>query len=339
MRGCAPRPAGDLRGAVVGQLDPEQRGGPGQHELQLGRLVELHLPDEAEPVAQRPGEQPGPRRRPDQGERVDLERDRGRTGPLADDDVDPEVLHRHVQQFLGGPGDAVDLVDEEDVAVREVRQHRGEVAGALDRRTAGDLHRRAELRADDQREAGLAQPGRAGEQHVVRRPAAPLGSFEHEVELAGDLGLPDEVVQRVRAQRRLDDALLVTRLRRHRPLLADVPVDLGGHRPVERVAHDLPSSWSARRSRTATSTDPVAVICSSATGPSWTTAPSASLMFQPRPTRADDELVAPRRDRRDRRAGRGPARRARCPTSSSRAGRAARAPAARRPSCRCRAPA
>ena len=77
----------------------------------------------------------------------------------------------------------------------------------------------AQLGADDQGEAGLAEPGRAGQQDVVRRPAAPLGALEHEVELAGHLGLADELAQRVRAQRRLDDALLVTGLRRDGPVL------------------------------------------------------------------------------------------------------------------------
>ena len=52
-------------------------------------------------------------------------------GPLADDDVDAEVLHREVEHLLGGPGDAVDLVDEQHVAGHEVGQHRGEVARAL----------------------------------------------------------------------------------------------------------------------------------------------------------------------------------------------------------------
>src|SRR3712207_6991354 len=50
-------------------------------------------------------------------------------------------------------------------------------------RSAGDLDRRPQLRADDQRQRGLAEPGRAGEQHVVRRAAAALGALEHQVQL------------------------------------------------------------------------------------------------------------------------------------------------------------
>ena len=41
--------------------------------------------------------------------------------------------------------------------------------------------------------------------------------------------------QRVRAQRRLDDPLLVTGLRGHGGVLAEGAVDLADHRPVERA--------------------------------------------------------------------------------------------------------
>ena len=51
-----------------------------------------------------------------------LQRDRGGAGALADDDVDPEVLHRHVEHLLGGPGHPVDLVEEQHLALwREER--------------------------------------------------------------------------------------------------------------------------------------------------------------------------------------------------------------------------
>src|SRR5690349_21965053 len=54
-----------------------------------------------------------------QGERRDLQRDRGRPGPLAHHDVDPEVLHREVEHLLGGPRHPVDLVDEHHLALAQ----------------------------------------------------------------------------------------------------------------------------------------------------------------------------------------------------------------------------
>jgi hypothetical protein len=109
-----------------------------QDSYEFWRIVELHVPDKAEPVTQRPGQQAGPRGGPHQREWRNLERDRGGTRTFADHNVHPEVLHRHVEQFLCRSGDPVDLIDEDDVAGPEVRQQRGEVSGALDRWTAGD---------------------------------------------------------------------------------------------------------------------------------------------------------------------------------------------------------
>ena len=61
----------------------------------------------------------------------------------------------------------MDLVDEQHVAVVEVREDRGEVAGAFERGAARRLQARAHLDGDDPGERRLAEPGRSGEQHVV----------------------------------------------------------------------------------------------------------------------------------------------------------------------------
>src|SRR5690606_18196218 len=59
---------GDLRGGVVAQIDPEDRRGTVQDPLQFGRLVEVHVRGETEPVAERAGEGAGTRGRADEGE-------------------------------------------------------------------------------------------------------------------------------------------------------------------------------------------------------------------------------------------------------------------------------
>ena len=58
-------------------------------------------------------------------------------GPLPDDDVDLEVLHRRIEDLLDGPVEPVDLVDEEDVALLQVREDGGHVGLALQRRPGG----------------------------------------------------------------------------------------------------------------------------------------------------------------------------------------------------------
>jgi hypothetical protein len=89
-------------------------------------------------------------------------------GTLADDDVDPEVLHRHVEHLLGRPGHPVDLVEEQHLALGQ----RGDSTAARSPACwiAGPLVIRSGAPSsdgDDHRQRRLAEPGRAGQQHVV----------------------------------------------------------------------------------------------------------------------------------------------------------------------------
>ena len=213
---------------------------------------------------------------------------------------------------------------------REAGQHRGEVAGALDRRPAGDPHRGAQLGADDHGEAGLAQPGRAGQQDVVRRPAPAHGALEHQLELLARPRLADELGQRARPQRRLGLPLLVAGLRATRraswPSARVAPSP--GQRARSNAARSCPAQQLDRLPQQhGDLTAPVAAICSSATGASAATAPSASLPVQPRPTSAGapGPATAPRRpsSRRRPRRRRGVRRGAPIRSRSSRTSRSA----------------
>ena len=57
----------------------------------------------------------------------------------------------------------------------------------------GEPDGRAQLRGDDHGQAGLAQPGRAGQQDVVGRVAAPAGALQHQLELLAHARLADEL--------------------------------------------------------------------------------------------------------------------------------------------------
>jgi hypothetical protein len=52
----------------------------------------------------------------DQGEAGQVQAQAARPRPLPSTDVDLEVLHGRVEDLLDGPGEAVDLVHEQDVA-------------------------------------------------------------------------------------------------------------------------------------------------------------------------------------------------------------------------------
>src|SRR5262249_28645370 len=154
----------------------------------------------------------------DERERRQVERERARRRPLPDDDVEPEVLERRVQDLLDGAVQAVDLVDEEHVARLERGEDRGDVALALERGARDLADGDAELAADDLREGGLAEAGRAGEQNVVERLPAPARRVERHRELLLDPFLADEVGERLRAERTVVLLLRLVHRRRDEPL-------------------------------------------------------------------------------------------------------------------------
>src|SRR5256884_6007425 len=95
-----------------------------------------------------------------------------------------EFLHRRVEDLLDDAGQTVDLVDEQDGAVLEVRQDRGEIAGTFDRGPARDLYRNTELVRDHARERGLPHSRRTVERDVLERLVAGPCRFDD------DAGLP-----------------------------------------------------------------------------------------------------------------------------------------------------
>ena len=151
---------------------------PAHDRLELVGVVVVEPGDEPEPVAQRARDHAGARRRADQRERRQRQADaRGRRA-LADDDVELEVLHRRVQDLLDGPREAVDLVDEQHVALLQLGEDGRQVAGPLESRAGRDVQVHAHLGGDDAGQRRLAEPRRAGEQQVVGGLPAPAGRLD-----------------------------------------------------------------------------------------------------------------------------------------------------------------
>ena len=143
-------------------------------------VVVVEAGDEPEPVAQRTGDHARAGGGADERERRQRQPDARRRRALADDDVELEVLHRRVQDLLDRPRQAVDLVDEQHVALVELGEDRRQVAGPLERRARRDVQVHAHLGGDDARQRGLAQPGRAGEQQVIDGLATPARRLEND---------------------------------------------------------------------------------------------------------------------------------------------------------------
>ena len=160
--------------------------------------VELEARDDAEAVAQRIGQHAGARRRADQRERRQVELHAARGRPLADHDVDLEVLERRIEDLLDDRRQPVDLVDEQHVARLEVREQRREVARTLEHRSRRLAQVHAELVRDDVRQRRLAESRRSEQQHVVERLAA-LARRLDEDRRAGGGSSPARRTRRVRA--------------------------------------------------------------------------------------------------------------------------------------------
>ena len=74
------------------------------------------------------------RRRADQRELGEIDLHRTRGGAIANDEIELEVLHRGIKNFLHRRVEPVDFVDEQYIALFEIGQQRGEIAGLGDHR-------------------------------------------------------------------------------------------------------------------------------------------------------------------------------------------------------------
>ena len=177
------------------------------------------VPRERRAISRR-SEQPGAGGGAHQGERRQVELDGARRGSLADHDVELVVLHRGIEDLLHHRVQPVDLVDEQDVAGLEVREQRGEVAGALEHRPRGLAQVHPELvRGDDVRERGLAEPGRSEHQQVIQRLAARRGGADEDLHLLAHHRLAHVLVETLRAKRPLHGVLALGGERRDQPVL------------------------------------------------------------------------------------------------------------------------
>ena len=126
-------------------------------------------------VSKRRGEQPAAGGGADEREARQVQPHAAGVGALVHDDVQLEILHRRVEVFLDGFLEAVDFIDEKHVALLQVGQQAGQVAGLLDGRAAGAFEAGAHALGDDVGEGGFAQAGRAAEEEVVEGFAALFG--------------------------------------------------------------------------------------------------------------------------------------------------------------------
>ena len=92
------------------------------------------------------------------------------------------------------------LVDKQDVALAEIRQHSDEIARLLNRRAGRDAHVNAHLVCNDGGKRRLAESRRAVQQDVVKRFAAHFGRVYEYIKVVLRLLLADVFSYRLWAQ-------------------------------------------------------------------------------------------------------------------------------------------
>ena len=189
--------------------DAELAGGDGDDFRQFVDAVEVQPQDDAESVPQRRGEQAGAGRRPHQREALELQLDGARRRPFADDDVELAVFHRRIEDLLHHRRQAMDLVDEQHVAVVEIGQLRGQVALPFQHRPRGAFQGDRHLIGDDVRQRGLAETGRPEDQRVVEGVAAAPRRFDEDRHLLLRRLLADERVEPRWPQRPVEGRVVV----------------------------------------------------------------------------------------------------------------------------------
>ena len=206
--------------------------------LEVAGGVVVEAGDRAEAVAQRAGDRARAGGGPHQGEAGQVEADRAGRRPLARDDVELEVLHRRVEHLFDRAGQAVDLVDEEHVAVVELGEDGGQVARLLDGRAGGGLEDGAELVAMMPARVVLPRPG--GPENSRWSGAWPRrrAASSRMPRCALSRGLAHEVVQAPGAQRR----------RRPPPRRGRRPDRAAPHARAAAPSDHRRSRWSPRRS-------------------------------------------------------------------------------------------
>ena len=132
---------------------------------------------------------------------------------LAQHDVPAELLHGRVKSLFHNAAQAMDFVDEDDVAPGETREDGGQLARVLDGRPGGGADVDSHLRPDDVGEGGLTKPGRPVEEDVIYGLLARQSRLDEDAEVVLELLLADEVIQLARPERAFERIVLWPQVR------------------------------------------------------------------------------------------------------------------------------
>src|SRR6266702_3677898 len=210
--------ARDFFSATFVHLDVQNFRRAVNDDQQIRRLVKIQPVHDAEPRAQRRGNQSRAGRRADQREMPQRKGMNSRAWALADDQVHAEIFHRGIEHFFDGGLQAVNFVEKENLFLFERGQDRCQVTFALQQRPGAGFDRNVQFVGADLRQRGLAQSRRAVQEDVVQRFAAAARRVDSNLNIFFDALLPDVLVETLGAHAHIDARVFVKRLPGDNPL-------------------------------------------------------------------------------------------------------------------------
>ena len=131
-----------------------------------------------------------------------------RARPLADDDVQLEVLHRRIEDLFDIGLKPVNLVHEKHIGRIEVGEDRRQIALDLNQRAGSRAKTGGHLVGNHRRQRGLSETGGTVEQDMIERLAPLAGRSDRNFEVFLDSRLPDIFVERLRPQGEVERNLI-----------------------------------------------------------------------------------------------------------------------------------
>lgn len=142
IRGVPRERPGQLQRAAFLTGDVENPRAAGHDLAELLGVVKLQMHLHPEAVAQRRRKLARAGGRPDQGKMRQVQADRAGRRSLADHDVELKILHGGIKDLLNRAVESVNLIDEKDVMLPQIRQQRDKIPLPLESGAGGhpDLH-------------------------------------------------------------------------------------------------------------------------------------------------------------------------------------------------------
>ena len=125
-------------------------------------------------------------------------------GALIDDDIDPKIFDGGIEVLFDHFGEAVDFVDEENVALLQSGEETSEVTCFFDGGTGGGADGGVHFGSKNVSERGFAEARGAAEEEVIEGLRAGASGIEEDAESVLEFGLAGEVGQSGGAKGKID---------------------------------------------------------------------------------------------------------------------------------------